>query len=94
MGWFRRDRGHRGGRDGPGAEPGHEPPVEIDIGLQKEFEVEIQVERLKSAGLAVYLVAQTEGMRSGSLTPKHCHVYVRPEDELRVRAELASAGLL
>ena len=88
MGWFRRDREAQGDADQ------HVRPVEIDLGLQKEFEVEMEVERLKSIGLAAYLVAQTENPRGGSLYPKHCHVYVRPDDELRVRAELASAGFL
>ena len=91
MGWWKRDRG-----DGAsaGAEPGHEAPIELDLGLQKEFEVEMEVERLKGLGLSLYLLAQSENPRGGSLWPKHCRVYVRPGDELRVRAELASAGLL
>jgi hypothetical protein len=88
MGWFRRDRAAQATDDE------HVRPVEIDLGLQKEFEVQMQVERLKSVGVAAYLVAQSEHARTGSLGPKHCHVYVRPDDELRVRAELASAGLL
>lgn len=91
MGWFRRDRT---ATEAAEEADEHVRPVEIDIGLQKEFEVEMEVERLKSAGLSVYLVAQSENPRLGNLFPKHCHVYVRPEEELRVRAELASAGFL
>ena len=90
MGWFGKEHDDE-------AEAGEDPharPVEIDLGLQKEFEVEMEVERLKSAGLSVYLVAQSENPRAGSLWPKHCHVYTRPEEEPRVRAELASAGFL
>lgn len=90
MGWFnrRRDGGSRG------AEAGHEEPVEIDLGMCKEWEVEMQVERLKGAGLSAYLVAQREVPELGDLGPKHCRIYVRPDDELRVRAELTSAGFL
>jgi hypothetical protein len=91
MGWFRRGRGEAGGR---GAEPGHEEPIEIDLGMCKPWEVEMQVERLKRAGISTYLVAQREVPELGDLGPKHCRLYVRPDDELRVRAELASSGLL
>jgi len=91
MGLFRRDRTDVGAR---GAEPGHESPIEIDLGLQKSFEVEMEVERLKSAGLSVYLLAQREVPEFGGIGPMHCRVYVQPDDELRVRAELASAGFL
>ena len=91
MGWFKRDRGDGGGH---GAEPGHEDPIEIDLGMRKAWEVEMEVERLKSAGLTPYLVAQREIAEFGDLGPKHCRLYVRPDEELRVRAELASAGLL
>jgi hypothetical protein len=80
--------------DAAAAEPDHASPIAIDLGLQKEFEVEMEVERLKSAGLSVYLVAQSENPRLGSLYPKHCRVYARPDEELRVRAELASSGFL
>ena len=92
MGWFRRST--EGRTEDETAADRHARPVEIDIGLQKEFEIEMEIERLKSAGLAVYLVAQSENPRLGNLFPKHCHVYVRPEDEPRVRAELASSGFL
>jgi hypothetical protein len=91
MGWFRRDRDAGAG---PGSEPGHEKPVEIDLGMHKEFEVEMEVGRLRSAGLSVYLFAQREVPEFGGLSPKHCRVYVRPGDELRVRAELAASGFL
>ncbi|HWJ64019.1 MAG TPA: hypothetical protein VNS19_18760 [Acidimicrobiales bacterium] len=91
MGWFRRGGEGDGGR---GAEPGHEEPVELDLGLQKEWEVEMTLERLRSAGLSPYLVAQREAPEFGDLGPKHCRLYVRPDEELRVRAELASAGFL
>lgn len=97
MGWFTRRRDPKAEGAGQAAEAPadeHVRPVEIDIGLRKEFEVEMEVERLKSIGLRVYLVAQSENPRLGSLFPKHCHVYARPEDEPRVRAELASAGFL
>lgn len=89
MGWFRRKQ-----VDGEGAADDHVRPVEIDLGLQKEFEIEMEVERLKSLGLGVYLVAQSENPRFGSLYPKHCRVYARPEDAPRVRAELGAAGIL
>jgi hypothetical protein len=91
MGWFRRDRD---GAGRPEAEPGHEEPIEIDLGMRKPWEVEMEVERLKGAGLSTYLVAQREVPEFGDLGPKHCRLYVRPDDELRVRAELASSGLL
>jgi hypothetical protein len=91
VGWFGRD----GGASAPEAGgPDHVRPVEIDLGLQKEFEIEMEVERLKSMGLSVYLVAQSENPRLGSLFPKHCHVYARPDEEPQVRAELASSGFL
>ncbi|WP_426573555.1 hypothetical protein [Aquihabitans sp. McL0605] len=92
MSWFKRHE-HEG-PDGGTATDEHVRPVEIDLGLQKEFEIEMEVERLKSAGLSVYLVAQSENPRLGSLFPKHCHLYVRPDEEPRVRAELASTGYL
>lgn len=92
MGWFKRDR--RGGSGSPGEEPGHEEPIEIDLGMRKAWEVEMEVERLKGAGLSTYLVAQREVPEFGDLGPKHCRLYVRPDDELRVRSELASAGFL
>lgn len=85
MGWF--GRGDR-------QEEGHEEPVEIDLGLQKEFEAEYQVARLNELGMVVHLLAQSENPRLGSLYPKHCRIYVRPADEPRVRAELAAAGML
>mgnify|MGYP000978240269 FL=1 len=91
MGWFKRGQGDD---RSSGAEPGHEEPVEIDLGMQKEFEVEMEVERLRSAGLSVYLFAQREVPEFGGLGPKHCRVYVQPADEPRVRAELASSGLI
>lgn len=91
MGWFKRDRGESSADAG---EPDHIRPVEIDLGLQKEFEIEMEIERLKSMGLSVYLVAQSENPRLGSLFPKHCHVYTRPDEEPQVRAELASSGFL
>lgn len=91
MGWFRRE----GSGGGGSAEPGHEAPVVIDLGMRKEFEVEMEVERLKSAGLSVYLFAQREVPElGGTLSPTHCRIYVQPVDELRVRAELASSGFL
>ncbi|MCU1370264.1 MAG: hypothetical protein JWO77_1458 [Ilumatobacteraceae bacterium] len=90
MSWFKRARADGSG----GAEPGHEEPIEIDLGMRREWEVQMQVERLKSAGLSLYLVAQREVAEFGDLGPKHCRLYVRPDDELRVRAELASVGLL
>jgi len=69
--------------------------VVIDLGMRKEFEVEMEVERLKSAGLSVYLFAQREVPElGGTLSPTHCRIYVQPGDELRVRAELASSGFL
>jgi len=91
MGLFRRDRSGTGSR---GAEPGHEEPIEIDLGMQKEWEVQMTVDRLASSGLTPYLVAQREIPEFGDLGPKHCRLYVRPDEELRIRAELASAGLL
>lgn len=91
MSWFKRDRGDGAG---PGAEPGHEEPIEIDLGMRREFEVEMEVQRLSSAGLSVYLFAQREVPEFGDLGPKHCRIYVRPDDELRVRSELASSGFL
>lgn len=91
MGWFRRDRN---GSATPGVEPGHEAPIEIDLGMQKQFEVEMEVERLKSAGVALYLYAQREVPSIAGIGPMHCRVYVQPGDELRVRAELTSRGFL
>lgn len=88
MGLFRRDR------DRSGAEPGHEEPIEIDLGLQKEWELQMTVDRLAGDGLSVYLVAQREVPEFGDLGPKHCRLYVRPDEELRVRAELTAAGFL
>lgn len=90
MGWFtRRDRGTDDGATS------HAEPVVIDLGLQKEFEAEMEVERLKSAGLSVYLVAQDERAHGGGgLNPKHCRVYVQPDDEAQVRAELEASGFL
>ena len=87
MGWFR-----RGKRADDG--DGHEAPIEIDLGLRKEFEVEFQVSRLQELGLGVHLLAQSENPRLGDLFPKHCRLYVQPADELRVRAELEAVGLL
>lgn len=91
MGWFRRGSKDEGGR---GAEPGHEEPIEIDLGMWKEWEVQMTVDRLKSAGLSPYLVAQREVPEFGDLGPKHCRVYARPDEELRIRAELAADGFL
>ncbi|MGN6692662.1 MAG: hypothetical protein ACTHN0_00660 [Aquihabitans sp.] len=91
MGLFRRDHGDGGSR---GSEPGHEEPVEIDLGMQKEWELQMTVDRLQSAGLSPYLVAQRESPEFGDLGPKHCRLYVRPDEERRVRAELTSAGYL
>ena len=89
MGWFRRDRGTT-----DQAEPERIEPIEIDLGLQKEFEIEMEVERLKSLGMSLYLVAQSENPRLGSLWPKHCRIYVEPANELQVRAELTASGFL
>lgn len=90
MGWFTRRN-----RDDHGDAAAHVEPVVIDLGLQKEFEAEMEVERLKSAGLAVFLVAQDERAHGGGgLNPKHCRVYVQPGDEAQVRAELEASGFL
>jgi len=62
--------------------------------MRKSFEVEMEVERLKSAGLGVYLYAQREVPEFGGIGPMHCRIYVQPVDELRVRAELSSSGFL
>jgi hypothetical protein len=91
VGWFKRDRGAAAAE----AAAGHEAPIEIDLGMRREFEVEMEVERLKSAGLSVYLFAQREVPEFGSgLGPSHCRVYVQRSDEPRVRAELAARGFL
>lgn len=92
MGWFKRDRAGAASNE---AEPGHEAPVEIDLGMRREFEVAMEVERLKSTGLSVYLFAQREVPEFGSgLGPSHCRIYVQPSDEEQVRAELTERGFL
>jgi hypothetical protein len=92
VGWFKRDRA---GEAAAEADTGHDAPIEIDLGMRREFEVEMEVERLKSAGLSVYLFAQREVPEFGSgLGPSHCRIYVQPSDEQQVRAELAERGFL
>lgn len=88
MGWFGRRRGGTEERDD------HVEPVAIDLGLQKEFEAELEAGRLQELGLRVHLLAQSENPKLGALYPKHCRLYVHPDDELRTRAELASSGFL
>ena len=88
MGWFGRRRGGTEERDD------HVEPVAIDLGLQKEFEVDLQVQRLQAEGLTLHLLAQSENPKAGGLWPKHCRIYVAPGDEPRVRAELEAVGLL
>ena len=78
----------------PRAPSTHVEPVVLDLGLQQEFEVEMQVERLRSAGLELQLLAQSENPKAGGLWPKHCRVFVAPDDAPRVRAELEAVGLL
>ena len=90
MAWLRRKSEEERAREA--AE--HAAPAEVDLGMQKEWEVQMEIDRLKSAGLSVYLVAQKEIPELGEIGPKHCRVYVGVDDELRVRAELASAGFL
>ena len=87
MGWFRRGSTDEAADD-------HAEPVEIDLGLRKAFEVEYQVSRLQELGQRVHLLAQSENPRLGDLFPKHCRLYVHPDDVPRVRAELEAAGLL
>lgn len=88
MGWFRRKGATTAEADD------HVDPIEIDLGLQKEFEAEYEASRLQELGLRVHLVAQSEDPQLGHLFPKHCRLYVHPDDELRTRAELESSGFL
>ena len=87
MGRWKRSDGEHGEADR------HQEPIVIDPGLRKEFEVDLQVQRLQAEGLAVQLLAQSENPRLGDLFPKHCRVYVQPPDEPRVRAELRRQGI-
>jgi hypothetical protein len=87
MGWFKKST------DGAPQEVRPDPVV-LDLGLQKEFEVEMHVGRLRSEGLDLHLLAQSENPRLGGLWPKHCRIFVAPDDAPRVRAELEAVGLL
>lgn len=73
---------------------GHEDPVEIDLGMQKTFEVELVVGALRDDGIELAVYGQREIPQSGNLSPQHVRVLVRPEDEARVRAEFTEAGFL
>ena len=85
MGWFRRNEKAR---------DEHPEPVVLDLGLRKEFEVDFQVQRLQAMGRTLHLLAQSENPRLGDLFPKHCRVFVAPDDAAEVRRELQAVGLL
>jgi hypothetical protein len=91
VGWFDRMRGRDGATEDDGD---HAAPIEIDLGMQKSFEVEMVVGKLESEGCRVYLVAQNEIAKPSDLWPKHCRVLVAAADEARVREELTEAGFL
>lgn len=75
-------------------DPDHPAPVEIDLGLQVAFEVEMAVAKLQSEGCSLYLVAQSEIAKAADVFPKHCRILVATADEARVRQELTEAGFL
>lgn len=93
MGWFDRWR-TAGGDGGAGDEPGHEAPVEIDLGMRHVYEVEPVVAALEDEGCRVYLVDQSDIAKAAELHPKRCRVLVAPADEDRARELFAEAGLL
>jgi len=88
MSWFKRERSAAAEHDDPG------PPVEIDLGLVKAWEVELLIGKLQSEGRTVQFYGQSEVFKSSALAPQRGHVLVTPADEPAVRAELAAAGFL
>lgn len=76
------------------SDPGHPEPVEIDLGMQKAFEVQMVVTELLNEGRTLYLVDQSEIAKGAELHPKHCRVLVQPQDAERVREVFVEAGFL
>jgi len=72
----------------------HAEPIEIDLGMQHPFEVELVLGALRDEGVRLASYGQREVPQAGGLAPQHTRVLVRPEDEARVRAELTDAGFL
>lgn len=84
-------------RHGLGPEPtrrGHAAPIEIDLGMQRAWEVEAVVVSLRRAGCTLHLIAQGQVATAGELTLKRCRVMASVRDERRVRKELAEAGFV
>lgn len=87
MGWFKKTQD-------AAPQDARPDPVVLDLGQRQEFEVEMHVERLRSEGLDLQLLAQSDQPHGGGLYPKRCRVIVAPDDAPRVRAELEAVGLL
>lgn len=73
---------------------GHDEPIEIDLGMAKAFDVELVLAHLRAEGVEVAFYPQRDAGEFGTLGPMRCRILVRPDDEARVRAELAEAELL
>jgi len=75
-------------------EPEQPKPVELDLGIQHEWEVAPIVDALRSAGCRLQMYAQSEHSIVSALAPRHCRILVHADDVEDVVAELTEAGFL
>ena len=75
-------------------DPAHPEPVEIDLGEQKAFEIEMIVTELQNEGLKIFLEAEGDLGAATEFYPKQCKLLLQPQDEARVREVFTEAGYL
>ena len=75
-------------------DPAHPEPVEIDLGEQKAFEVEVIVTELQNEGYKLFLEAEGDLGSATEFYPKQCKLLIQPQDEEHIRRVFTEAGFL